>query len=43
MVAGLEFMRSKPCKQRQKMSYWEKKGKSVAEIDYFEIHNYNFH
>ena len=39
MVAGLEIMRNKPCIQRQKMFYWEKKGKSVAEIDYLEIHN----
>lgn len=39
MVAGLEIMRNKPCIQRQKMLYWEKKGKSVAEIDYLEIHN----
>ncbi len=39
MVAGLELMRYKPCIQRQKMFYWEKKGKSVAEIDYLEIRN----
>lgn len=39
MVAGLEIMRYRPCIQRQKMFYWEKKGKSVAEIDYLEIHN----
>ncbi len=39
MVAGLEIMRNKPCIQRQKMFYWEKKGKSVAEIDYLEIHH----
>lgn len=39
MVAGLEIMRNKPCIQWQKMFYWEKKGKSVAEIDYLEIHN----
>lgn len=39
MVAGLEMMRCKPCIQRQKMFYWEQKGKSVAEIDYLEIHN----
>lgn len=37
MAAGLELMRYKPCIQRQKMFYWEKKGKSVAEIDYLEI------
>lgn len=39
MVAGLEMMRYKPCIQRQKMFYWEQKGKSVAKIDYLEIHN----
>lgn len=36
MVAGLELMRYKPCVQRQKMFFWEKKGNSVAEIDYVE-------
>lgn len=39
MVAGLEIARNKPCIQRQKMFYWEKKGKSVAEIDYLDILN----
>jgi uncharacterized protein len=39
MVAGLEIARNKPCIQRQKMFYWEKKGKSVAEIDYLDICN----
>lgn len=39
MVAGLEIMRNKPAIQRQKMYYWEKKGNSVAEIDYVEINN----
>lgn len=39
MVAGLEIMRYKPCIQRQKMYYWEKKGNSVAEIDYIDIIN----
>lgn len=39
MVAGLEIARNKPCIQRQKMFYWEKKGKSVAEIDYLDIIN----
>ena len=39
MVAGLEIARNKPCIQRQKMFYWEKTGKSVAEIDYLDIHN----
>ncbi len=39
MVAGLEIARNKPCIQRQKMFYWEKKGKSVAEIDYLDTIN----
>ena len=39
MVAGLEILRYKPCIQRHKMFYWEKKGNSVAEIDYLEIHD----
>jgi uncharacterized protein len=39
MVVGLEIARNKPCIQRQKLFYWEKKGKSVAEIDYLDIHN----
>ena len=39
MVAGLEIMRNKPCVQREKMFFWEKKGKSVAEIDYLDIYN----
>lgn len=39
MVAGLEIMRNKPCVQRQKMFFWEKKGNSVAEVDYLGIHN----
>lgn len=39
MVAGLEIARNKPSVQRQKMFYWEKKGNSVAEIDYLEIVN----
>lgn len=39
MVAGLEIMRYKPCIQRQKMFYWEKKGKSVAEVDYLDSFN----
>lgn len=39
MVAGLEIARNKPCIQRQKLFYWEKKGKSVAEIDYLDIIN----
>ena len=38
MVAGLEILRNKPCIQRQKMFFWEQKGKSVAEIDYLDIH-----
>ncbi len=39
MVAGLEIMRNKPSVQRQKMFYWEKTGKSTAEIDYVDILN----
>lgn len=39
MVAGLEIMRNKPCVQREKMFFWEKRGKSVAEIDYLDIYN----
>ncbi len=39
MVAGLEIARNKPCVQRQKLFYWEKKGKSVAEVDYLDIIN----
>ena len=39
MVAGLEIARNKPCIQRQKLFFWEKKGKSVAEVDYLDIVN----
>ncbi len=39
MVAGLEIARNKPCIQRQKLFYWEKRGKSVAEVDYLEAVN----
>ncbi len=39
MVAGLEIARNKPCVQRQKLFYWEKKGKSIAEVDYLDIVN----
>lgn len=39
MVAGLEILRNKPAIQRQKMYYWEKSGKSIAEIDYLDIRN----
>ncbi len=39
MVAGLEIVRNKPCVQRQKMFYWEKKGNSVAEVDYLDTRN----
>ncbi len=39
MVAGLEIARNKPCIQRQKLFYWEKRGKSVAEVDYLEVVN----
>jgi len=34
MVAGLELMRYREPIQRQKMFYWQKGGKSSAEIDY---------
>lgn len=37
MVAGLELLRNKSAVQRQKMYYWEKKGNSIAEIDYIDI------
>lgn len=39
MVVGLEILRNKPAIQRQKMYYWEKSGKSIAEIDYLDIRN----
>ncbi len=39
MVAGLEIAHNKPCIQRQKLFYWEKRGKSVAEVDYLEVVN----
>ena len=39
MVAGLEIARNKSCIQRQKLFFWEKKGKSVAEVDYLDIIN----
>ncbi len=39
MVAGLEIARNKPCIQRLKLFYWEKKGKSVAEVDYLDVIN----
>ena len=37
MVAGLELMRYKTPIQRPKMYYWEKSGKSIAEIDYITV------
>lgn len=39
MVAGLELIRYQPGVQRPRMFYWEKKGKSVAEVDYLTIRN----
>ena len=39
MVAGLEIARNKPYIQRHKLFFWEKKGKSVAEVDYLDIVN----
>lgn len=37
MVAGLEMMRYRAPIQRPSMYYWEKTGKSIAEIDYLTI------
>lgn len=37
MVAGLELMRYQAPIQRPRMYYWEKTGKSIAEIDYLTI------
>ncbi|MGM9747705.1 MAG: ATP-binding protein, partial [Candidatus Cryptobacteroides sp.] len=37
MVAGLELMRYQAPIQRPKMYYWEKSGKSIAEIDYITV------
>lgn len=37
MVAGLEMIRYKAPIQRQKLFYWEKTGKSTAEVDYLQI------
>lgn len=37
MVAGLEIMRYQAPIQRPQMYYWEKTGKSIAEIDYLTI------
>lgn len=39
MVAGLEMMRYQAPIQRPRMYYWEKVGKSIAEIDYLTVHN----
>lgn len=37
MVAGLEMMRYPAPIQRPRMYYWEKTGKSIAEIDYLTV------
>lgn len=39
MVAGLEMIRYQAPIQRPRMYYWEKTGKSIAEIDYLTIQN----
>jgi len=39
MVAGLELMRYKEPIQHQKLYYWQKSGKSIAEIDYLTTQN----
>lgn len=36
MAAGLELLRYKAPVQRSKLYYWEKKGKSIAEVDYLD-------
>ena len=36
MVAGLEIMRYKAPVQRPKLYYWEKREKSIAEVDYLD-------
>ena len=37
MVAGLEILRYKNATQRPRLFYWEKSGKSIAEVDYLGI------
>ena len=39
MVAGLEMIRYQVPIQRPRMYYWEKAGKSIAEVDYITVHN----
>lgn len=39
MVAGLEMMRYREPIQRPRLFYWEKTGKSIAEVDYLGISN----
>lgn len=36
MAAGLEIIRHKTPVQRPRLYYWEKKGKSIAEVDYLD-------
>ena len=39
MMAGLELMRYQPPIQRARLYYWEKTGKSIAEVDYLTVQN----
>lgn len=39
MMAGLELMRYQPPIQRTRLYYWEKTGKSIAEVDYLTVQN----
>ncbi len=39
MVAGLEMMRYQAPIQRPRLYYWEKTGKSIAEVDYLTVQN----
>lgn len=39
MVAGLELIRYRSNIQRPRLFYWEKSGKSIAEVDYLTVHN----
>lgn len=39
MVAGLELIRYRSTIQRPRLYYWEKSGKSIAEVDYLTIQN----
>ena len=39
MVTGLELLRYLSTIQRPRLFYWEKSGKSIAEVDYQTIRN----